>query len=89
MGYCHLRQATKRRPTEQITHLLTVRCFCFLPSVKIGTLINTLCLLHGDTHELGGYFASMDGVLKVLVNEIVWDIEPKTEEAETSKVVIN
>jgi hypothetical protein len=46
-------------------------------------------LLHGDTHELGGYFASMDGVLKVLGNEIVWDIEPKTEEAETPKVVIN
>jgi hypothetical protein len=57
--------------------------------MKIGTLINTLFLLHGDTHELGGYFASMDGVLKILGNEIVWDIEPKTEEAETPKVVIN
>jgi len=42
-------------------------------------------LLHGDNHELGGYFASMDGVLKVLSNEIVWEIEPKTEEAETPK----
>jgi hypothetical protein len=46
-------------------------------------------LLHGDTHELAGYFASMDGVLKILGNEIVWDIEPKMEEAETPKVVIN
>ncbi len=57
-----------------------------LPRFKIGTLINTLFLLLGDTHELGGYFASMDGTLKILGNEIVWDIvEPKTEEAETPK----
>ena len=39
-----------------------------LPRFKIGTLINTLFLLYGDTHELGGYFASMDGVLKILGN---------------------
>jgi len=61
-----------------------------LPRLKIGTLINTLFLLLGDTHELGGYFASIDGTLKILGNEIVWDIEtPKAEEAETPKVVIN
>src|SRR6266478_1806905 len=61
-----------------------------LPRLKIGTLINTLFLLLGDTHELGGYFASMDGVLKILGNEIVWDIvETKPEETETPKVVIN
>jgi hypothetical protein len=60
-----------------------------LPRFKIGTLINTLFLLLGDTHELGGYFASMDGVLKILGNGIMWDVEPKTEEAETPKVVIN
>ena len=61
-----------------------------LPRFKIGTLINTLFLLLGDTHELGGYFASMDGTLKILGNEIVWDIvETKPEETETPKVVIN
>ena len=60
-----------------------------MPRMKIGTLINTLFLLDGDTHELGGYFASMDGTLKILGNEIVWDIEAKTEEAETPKVVVN
>jgi hypothetical protein len=60
-----------------------------LPRMKIGTLINTLFLLLGDTHELGGYFASMDGTLKILDNEIVWDVEAKAEEAETPKVVIN
>jgi hypothetical protein len=61
-----------------------------LPRFKIGTLINTLFLLLGDTHELGGYFASMDGTLKILGNEIVWDIvETKPEETETPKVVVN
>jgi hypothetical protein len=61
-----------------------------LPRFKIGTLINTLFLLLGDTHELGGYFASMDGTLKILGNEIVWDIvDTKREETETPKVVIN
>ena len=61
-----------------------------LPRFKIGTLINTLFLLLGDTHELGGYFASMDGTLKILGNEIVWDIvETKPEETETPKMVIN
>ena len=49
----------------------------------------TLFLLLGDTHELGGYFASMDGTLKILGNEIVWDVEAKAEEAETPKVVVN
>jgi hypothetical protein len=37
-----------------------------------------------------GCFASMDGTLKILGNEIVWDIvETKPEETETPKVVIN
>ena len=61
-----------------------------VPRMKISTLINILFLLLGDTHELGGYFASMDGTLKILGNETVWDIvETKPEEAETAKVVIN
>jgi len=60
-----------------------------LPRFKIGTLIHTLFLLLGDSEELGGFHTSMDGVLKLVGNEIVWDIEPKTEEAETPKVVIN
>ena len=56
-----------------------------LPRFKIGTLINTLFLLLGDTHELGGYFASMDGVLSILGREVVWDDLPKAEETETRK----
>jgi hypothetical protein len=60
-----------------------------LPRMKIGTLVHTLFLLLGDSEELGGFHMSMDGVLKLVGNEIVWDIEPKAEETETPKVVIN
>ena len=31
----------------------------------------------------------MDGVLQLVGREMVWEIEPKTEEAETPKVEIN
>ena len=86
----------KKLAAEKIRTRLEKRLATFLgcelqevPRMKIGTLINTLFLLLGDTHELGGYFASMDGTLKILGNEIVWDIEPKAEEVETPKVVIN
>jgi hypothetical protein len=60
-----------------------------LPRMKIGTLVHTLFLLLGDSEELGGFHTSMDGLLKLVGNEIVWDIGPKTEESETPKVVIN
>ena len=58
-----------------------------LPRMKIGTLIHTSFLLWGDGEELGGFHSTMSGVLQILGNEIVWDIEQKEEEAE--KVVIN
>jgi hypothetical protein len=57
--------------------------------MKIGTLVHTLFLLYGDTEEVGGFNTSMSGVLQILGNEVVWDVEPKIEEAETPKVVIN
>ena len=82
----------KKLAAEKIRARLEKRLATFLgcevgdlPRLKIGTLINTLFLFLGDTHELGGYFASMDGVLKILGNDIMWDVEPKTEEAETPK----
>ena len=58
-----------------------------LPRMKIGTLIHTSFLLWGDGEELGGFQSTMSGVLQMLGNEIVWDIEQKEEE--TAKVVIN
>jgi hypothetical protein len=57
--------------------------------MKLGTLVHTLFLLLGDSEELGGFHTSMDGLLQLVGREIVWDIEPKVEEAETPKVVIN
>jgi hypothetical protein len=60
-----------------------------LPRMKIGTLVHTLFLLYGDTEEVGGFNTSMSGVLQILGYELVWDVEPKIEEAETPKVVIN
>ena len=60
-----------------------------LPRLKLGTLVHTLFLLLGDSEELGGFYTSMDGLLQLVGREIVWDVEPKTEEAETPKVVIN
>ena len=60
-----------------------------LPRLKIGTLVHTLFLLLGDSEELGGFNTSMGGLMQILSHEILWDIEPKTEEAEAPKVVIN
>ncbi len=60
-----------------------------LPRMKLGTLVHTLFLLLGDSEELGGFHTSMDGVLQLVGREMLWDIEPKAEEAETPKVVIN
>jgi len=56
-----------------------------LPYMKLGVLVHFTFLLKGNSHELGGFGASMDAVLKTLGNDIVWDVEPKAEEAETPK----
>jgi hypothetical protein len=60
-----------------------------LPRLKIGTLVHTLFLLLGDSEELGGFNTSMSGLMLILSHEILWDIQPKAEEAETPKVVVN
>ena len=59
-----------------------------LPRMKIGTLVHTLFLLFGDTEDLGGFSTSMFGVLQILGNETVWDVEPKVEETEKLKAVV-
>jgi hypothetical protein len=85
----------KKLAAEKIRTRLEKRLATFLgcevgdlPRMKIGTLVHMLFLIWGDSEELGGFYTSMDGVLKILGNEIVWDVEPKTEEAETPKVII-
>ncbi len=87
----------KRLAAEKIRARLEKRLATFLacevgdlPRMKLGTLVHTLFLLWGDSEELGGFHTSMAGMMQLLSHEIVWDIEtPKTEEAETPKVVVN
>jgi hypothetical protein len=86
----------KKLAAEKIRARLEKRLATFLacelgdlPRMKIGTLIHTSFLLWGDGEELGGFHSTMSGVLQILSNEIVWDVEPKAEDAETPKVVVN
>jgi len=86
----------KKLAAEKIRARLEKRLWSFIgcephevPRMKLGTLVHTAFLLWGDGEELGGFHTSMDGVLQLVGREIVWEIEPKTEEAETPKVVIN
>jgi hypothetical protein len=60
-----------------------------LPRMKIGTLIHTLFLLLGDAEELGGFHASMSGVLQIVGHEVVWDIDPKIEDEKEKAQVIH
>ncbi len=90
------RAVDKKIAAERIRARLEKRLATFLgcellelPRLKIGTLVHTLFLLLGDSEELGGFNTSMGGLMQILSHEILWDIEPKTEEAETPKVVIN
>ena len=85
----------KKLAAEKIRARLEKRLATFLgcelrelPRMKLGTLVHTLFLLWGDSEELGGFHSSMSGVLQILSNEIVWDIEPKEiEETPKSEVI--
>ncbi len=85
----------KKLAAEKIRARLEKRLATFLacevgdlPRMKIGTLIHTSFLLWGDGEELGGFHSTMSGVLQILSNEIVWDIEPKEiEETPKSEVI--
>jgi len=86
----------KKLAAEKIRARLEKRLATFLgcevlelPRLKIGTLVHTLFLLLGDSEELGGFNTSMAGLMLILSHEILWDIEPKAQEAETPKVAIN
>jgi len=90
------RAVDKKIAAEKIRARLEKRLATFLgcevgdlPRLKIGTLVHTLFLLLGDSEELGGFNTSMGGLMQILSHEIMWDTQPKTEEAETPKVVIN
>jgi hypothetical protein len=59
-----------------------------LPRMKIGTLVHVSFLLWGDGEELGGFNSTMVGVLQILGNDVVWDVEPKVA-AVPAKVIVN
>src|ERR1700722_1372212 len=82
----------KKLAAEKIRKRLEQRLATFLgcevmdlPRMKIGTLAHMFFLLFGDTQELGGFGTTMTGMLQILGNEIVWDLELKTEGVETPK----
>ena len=82
----------KRLAAEKIRKRLEQRLATFLgcdvgdlPRMKIGTLAHMFFLLFGDTQELGGFGTTMTGMLQILGDDIVWDVEPKSEVVETPK----
>ena len=84
----------KKLAAEKIRARLEKRLATFLdcdagdlPRMKLGTLVHTLFLLWGDSEELGGFHTSMSGLMLILSHEILWDIEPKAEEAKTPEVI--
>src|SRR5258708_36520975 len=90
------RAEDKKLAAEKIRERLEKRLATFLgcelrelPRIKLGTLVHTLFLLLGDSEALGGFNTSMGGLMQILGHEILWDIQPKAEESETPKVVVN
>lgn len=60
-----------------------------LPKMKIGTMSHALFLLEGDSETMGGFHTTMGWLNQILGHEVVWDIEPKSEETETPTVIVN
>ena len=44
-----------------------------LPYMKLGVLVHLSFLLKGNSHEIGGFGATMEGVLKLAGYDLVWD----------------
>lgn len=54
-----------------------------IPLMRLGALVNVLFCLVGDAHELGSYFATCEGLSKVVGRDLFWDEpEQKTQEGE-------
>jgi hypothetical protein len=60
-----------------------------LPPMRLGALVNVLFCLVGDAHEVGSYFATCEGLCK-LVGRDLWYEPEQTQEGEAlPKVIIN
>lgn len=81
----------RRHLERRIAFLLNVKPE-ELPKLKLGTLVHLLFALCGDSEEIGGFRTTIQGVLQLVGQEIVWadPSEPVDEEAKTEeKVVVN
>jgi hypothetical protein len=86
----------KKRAAEKIRVRLERRLATFLaceagdlPRMKLGELIHLSFALWGDEETIGGFHATMSAVGQLVGRDILWDIEPKAEEAEPKPEVIN
>lgn len=59
-----------------------------LPKLKLGELIHLSFLLWGLDETIGGFHSTMAAALKLVGRDAMWE-EPKTEEMEEPKVVVN
>ena len=59
-----------------------------LPRIRLGELIHLAFAIWGEEETLGGFHATFSAVSRLVSREILWDLEPKTEETEP-KVVVN
>lgn len=63
-----------------------------LPKLKLGTMVHLLFALAGDSEELGGFRTTIQAVLQLVGEQIVWadPSEPVDEEAKPAEpAVIN
>ena len=60
-----------------------------LSHMKIGTLAHFLFLLVGDSEVMPGFNTAMSALRLLIGFDLMWDVEPKAEEAETPKVAVN
>jgi hypothetical protein len=84
----------KKIAAEKIRALLDSRiarllgCGPDLPHMRLGTLAHFLFLLIGDSEMMPGFNTAMSALVQLLGRDLLWE-EPKTEETETPKVVVN
>jgi hypothetical protein len=59
-----------------------------VPFTKIATMAHFLFLLIGDSEVMPGFNVALSALTQLLGRDLLWE-EPKAEEAETPKVVVN
>ena len=59
-----------------------------LSSMRIGSMAHFLFLLIGDSEMMPGFNTAMSALVQLLGRDLLWE-EPKAEETETPKVVVN